>query len=64
MAARYHNRPGYAKRIKAAASALADRRLLRRQEIPALVLKALAFYDRVMAHDPADRSCAYLAPQG
>ena len=62
LTARYHNRPGYAKRVRAAATALADRRLLRRQEIPALILKALAFYDRVMAHDPADRSCAYLAP--
>ena len=33
------------------------------EEVDALVSQGGAFYDRIMEHDPADRTCAYLFGQ-
>lgn len=62
LAERYGSRDAYVAKVDAAAwAAVADGTLLDRDR-PKVVARAAAFYDRVAARDPADRSCAYLAP--
>jgi len=60
LAERYRDRADYEAELRAAARRVAAAGFLRAEEIDALVAEGGAFYDRIMAHDPADRSCAYL----
>jgi hypothetical protein len=60
LAQRYVNHDDYEARLRTAAQAVAANGFLRTEEIDALVSEGGALYDRIMAHDPADRSCAYL----
>jgi hypothetical protein len=62
LTARYADRTAYEGAVAAAADALVARRLLLDADVPAIVARAAAFYDRVLAHDPTDASCEYLAP--
>ncbi|MDP6953099.1 MAG: alpha/beta hydrolase domain-containing protein [Alphaproteobacteria bacterium] len=62
LAARYADRAAYESAVTEAAEALVARRLLLASDVPAITARLGAFYDRVMAHDPDDMSCEYLAP--
>ena len=62
IAARYPTRGDYQQAIRIAAGALAGDGLLLDLEIPAIVAKGAAFYDRVIARDPDSPSCEYLMP--
>lgn len=58
MAGRYGPRDAYVAKVEAAA---AEGTLLDRDRAK-VVARAATFCDRVAGRDPADRSCAYLAP--
>ena len=60
LMARYGGRTAYEEQVRAAAVAVADRGFLLPEDVDALVAEAGSLYDRIMAHDPADRSCRYL----
>ena len=60
LEARYTNRADYESKLRAAAARVVRRGFLREEEVDGLVSEAGDFYDRIMAHDPRDRSCNYL----
>jgi hypothetical protein len=60
LAARYGGRAAYEAKVRAAAAAVVADRFLLPEDVDALVAEAGRLYDRIMAHDPADRSCRYL----
>jgi alpha/beta hydrolase family protein len=60
LAARYADRDDYETKVRARAAEVAGNGFLLPEETDDLVRQAGDFYDRVMAHDPADRSCGYL----
>jgi Alpha/beta hydrolase domain len=60
LEARYTNRTDYESKLRAAAAGVVRDGFLREDEVTALVGEAGGFYDRIMAHDPRDRSCNYL----
>ena len=60
LAARYGNRADYETKLRAVAERVAATGLLRTEEVDSLVSEGGAFYSRIMAHDPTDRSCEYL----
>ena len=62
LASRYADRAAYESAVASAAEALVVRRLLLSSDVPAITARLGAFYDRVVAHDPGDLSCEYLAP--
>jgi len=59
LEARYRSRQDYASRIEAAARQLVETGFLLDGDVPELTRRAGAFYDRLVAHDPNDPSCAY-----
>ncbi|MBV8168032.1 MAG: hypothetical protein JO021_14650 [Alphaproteobacteria bacterium] len=63
LEARYKDRDDYEKKLRAAADKTVAGGFLRAEEVDAVVKQGGAFYDRIMAHDPADRSCEYLYGQ-
>jgi hypothetical protein len=58
--ARYVSRAAYEEKVRAAAADVVRRGFLLPQDVDALVSEAGGLYDRIMARDPADRSCRYL----
>ncbi len=60
LEARYADRRAYEQKVRSAASAVVDQRFLLPEDVGALVSEAGGLYDRIMAHDAADRSCRYL----
>jgi hypothetical protein len=60
LEARYADRRAYEQKVRSAAAAVVDQRFLLPEDVGALVSEAGGLYDRIMAHDPADRSCRYL----
>lgn len=64
LAARYHDRADYEAKLRAAAERVAAAGFLRGEEIDAVVSEGASLYDRIMAHDPRDRSCTYLFGRG
>jgi hypothetical protein len=60
LAARYANRAAYEEKVRAAATDVVRRGFLLPQDVDVLVSDASGLYDRIMARDPADRSCRYL----
>jgi hypothetical protein len=60
LAARYANRADYESKMRTAAERVAAAGFLLTGEIDALVAQGGALYDRIISHDPANRSCAYL----
>ena len=58
--ARYTDRIDYESKLRVAATKVVRDGFLREDEVDALVSEAGDFYDRIMAHDPRDRSCNYL----
>jgi Alpha/beta hydrolase domain len=60
LASRYASHDDYEAKLRAAAQRVAASGFLRTEEIDALVSEGGALYDRIMAHDPTDRSCGYL----
>jgi hypothetical protein len=61
---RYATRDAYRQAYAAATLALVEKGFLLGNEVNAMVDRAAALYDRVLARDPAGESCAYLAPKG
>lgn len=57
---RYPNREAYRRAYAAATLALVEKGLIQGTEVNAMVERAAAFYDRIMARDPGNESCAYL----
>jgi hypothetical protein len=62
LEARYRDRADYEQTVSAAAQRVVDSGFLRSEELPSVVAEAGSFYDRIVAHDPTDRSCSYLFP--
>ena len=60
LEARYVSRAAYEEKVRAAAADVVRRGFLLPQDVDALVSEAGGLYDRIMARDPADRSCRYL----
>jgi hypothetical protein len=60
LEARYVSRAAYEEKVRAAAADVVRRGFLLPQDADALVSEAGGLYDRIMARDPADRSCRYL----
>ncbi len=60
LEARYGSRAAYEEKVRAAAADVVRRGFLLPQDVDALVSEAGGLYDRIMARDPADRSCRYL----
>ena len=60
LEARYVSRAAYEEKVQAAAADVVRRGFLLPQDVDALVSEAGGLYDRIMARDPADRSCRYL----
>ncbi len=58
---RYPTREAYRQAYAAATLALVEKGLIQGTEVNGMVDRAAAFYDRLMARDPAGESCAYLA---
>jgi hypothetical protein len=56
---RYASRAEYESGIEAAAAALVDQDFLLAEDVPEITVRAGAFYERVLAHEPGDLSCAY-----
>jgi len=62
LEARYADRADYEKKLHAAAERTVAAGFLQASEVDALVKRGGDFYDRIMAHDPADTGCEYLYP--
>ena len=60
LEARYVSRAAYEEKVRVAAADVVRRGFLLPQDVDALVSEAGGLYDRIMARDPADRSCRYL----
>jgi hypothetical protein len=60
LQARYANRAAYEAKVRSAAAAVVAQGFLLPEDVDALVGEAGDLYDRIMAHDPAERSCEYL----
>ncbi len=60
LEARYRDRSDYEAKLRASAAAVAGKGWLLQDDVDALVRDGGGLYDRVMAHDPADRSCQYM----
>jgi hypothetical protein len=60
LEARYANRAAYEAKVRSAATEVVGRGFLLPEDVDALVVEAGGLYDRIMARDPADRSCDYL----
>ena len=60
LEARYANRAAYEAKVRSAAADVAGLGFLLPEDVDALVAEAGGLYDRIMARDPADRSCGYL----
>ena len=60
LQARYSGRAAYEAKVRSAAADIVGRGFLLPEDVDALVSEAGGLYDRIMAHDPADRSCHYL----
>jgi hypothetical protein len=60
LEARYKDRADYESKLRAAAAIVVAKGFLRAEEVDALIAENGALYDRVLAHDPADRSCTYM----
>lgn len=60
LEARYGSRAAYEKTVRAAAAQTVAAGFLRPEEVDPLVTEAGALFDRIMAHEPSDRSCRYL----
>jgi hypothetical protein len=63
IAARYPGgRADYLARVRTAAEQTVAAGFLLPEELESEVAEEAGLYDRVLAHDPADRSCAYILP--
>jgi hypothetical protein len=60
LQARYANRAAYEAKVRSAAAAVVALGFLLPEDVDVLVDEAGGLYDRIKAHDPADRSCDYL----
>ncbi len=60
LEARYADRAAYEAKVRSAATDVVGRGFLLPEDVDALVAEAGDLYDRIKAHDPADRSCDYL----
>jgi hypothetical protein len=60
LQARYANRAAYEAKVRSAAADVVALGFLLPEDVDALVGEAGGLYDRIMAHDPAERSCEYL----
>jgi hypothetical protein len=58
--ARYSDRGDYEHKVLVAAHRVVTGGFLRAEDVDPLVTEAGGLFDRIMAHDPADRSCDYL----
>jgi Alpha/beta hydrolase domain len=60
LEARYADRAAYEAKVRSTAADVVGRGFLLPEDVDAVVDEAGSLYDRIMAHDPADRSCDYL----
>jgi hypothetical protein len=59
---RYPTREAYVAKVRAAAAKQVAAGFLLPEDVDRAVGENLGLYDRLLGHDPADRSCAYLFP--
>jgi hypothetical protein len=60
LEARYADRAAYEAKVRSTAADVVARGFLLPEDVDAVVAEAGGLYDRIKAHDPADRSCDYL----
>jgi hypothetical protein len=60
LEARYADRAAYEAKVRSAATDAVGQGFLLPEDVDALVAEAGKLYDRIMAHDPTNRSCDYL----
>jgi hypothetical protein len=60
LQARYRDRSDYVRKVTTAARRVVVAGFLQAEEVDELAAEAGRLYDRIMAHDPADRSCDYV----
>jgi len=60
LAERYASRDDFIARLRQAASAQRAAGFLLDEDVPRAIAENLGRYDRLLAHDPADRGCGYL----
>jgi hypothetical protein len=60
LAARYPTRAAFAAKVREAADRQVAAGFLLPEDVERAVSENLGLYDRILAHDPADRSCGYL----
>jgi len=58
---RYPTKEAYTKAYAAATLALAEQELILGSDVNPMIERAGVFYDRILAHSPADESCAFMA---
>jgi hypothetical protein len=63
LAARYPTRAAYVAKVRAAAARQVKAGFLLPEDVERAVSENVGLYDRIMIHDPKDRSCAYLFPE-
>jgi hypothetical protein len=60
LAARYPTRAAFVAKVRAAAARQVKAGFLLPEDVARAVSENVGLYDRIMAHDPKDRSCAYM----
>jgi hypothetical protein len=60
LQARYPTRDAYLAKVRAAAARQVAAGFLLPEDVERAVSETVGLYDRILAHDPADRSCGYL----
>ncbi len=64
LAARYPDRAAYEAKVRAAAARQVEGGFLLPEDVDRAISENLGLYDRLITHDPEDRSCRYLFPRG
>ncbi len=63
LAQRYSSREDFIAKVREASNSQIGSGFLLQEDVERAVAENLGLYDRILAHDPADRSCSYLFPE-
>jgi len=63
LAQRYSSRESFVAKVREASNSQVGSGFLLQEDVERAVAENLGLYDRILAHDPTDRSCGYLFPE-
>jgi hypothetical protein len=63
LAQRYSSRENFIAKVREASNSQVGSGFLLQEDVERAVAENLGLYDRILAHDPTDRSCSYLFPE-